>query len=327
MISIVILNWNGWEDTIECIESLYKSVNVEFSVVIVDNGSTDDSIGKLSDHISKMEARFISLHEGEMLKGPLQHRDIILYKLNDNHGFAKGNNLGLQLMAEQSVDYYWILNNDTIVEENSLEILKTFMDNNELYLACTPQIRYYSPNNRIWNCGGELFFGFRKYYYKEADDVVFKDDSFDITFVTGCALFIRPDLLDNNKHLFTERFFFGEEDFDFSLRMKSENRKMACCTRSVIYHKVSASTKKHDELPKTFIHYLNRYINIKLHFRPFNFFVWKMINNTWIPLLLLKKGYTAKRVVAFMKKLNNESAKKDAVEYTYFMNALKGKVL
>lgn len=318
MISIVLLNWNGWKDTIECIESIYNSVNVEFSVVIVDNGSTDDSISKLTGHISKMKARFISLHEGEMLREPLLHHDLILYELSDNYGFAKGNNLGLQLISNQAIDYYWILNNDTVVEPDTLEILQKFMDENKQYVACTPQIRYFSPNNKIWNCGGKLFFGFRKYYYEGATDVVFRKDSFDISFVTGCALFVRPELLNEKNELFTEKFFFGEEDFEFSLRLKTQKMRMACSTRSLIYHKVSASIKKKPKLSGIYIHYLNRYINVRHHFSTIEYFIWKLVNNINLKRVLSNNGYDSKTINTFIKELNKESEIYDEVTKEIF---------
>ena len=327
MISIVILNWNGWIDTIECIESIYKSVDVEFSIIVVDNGSTDDSISKIKEYIHKKNFSFIDIREGEALKGTIQHRDIVLYELEDNYGFAKGNNIGLQLMAGQPIDYYWILNNDTIVESDALAILQRFMDDNKQYVACTPQIRYFSPNNKIWNCGGQLFFGFRKYYFAGAENVVFRKDRFDISFVTGCALFVRPELLNGKNELFTENFFFGEEDFDFSLRLKKEKLKMACCTRSVIYHKVSASIKKKPRLSGIYIHYLNRYINLRHHFTSTEYFIWKVVNNLNVRRVLANNGYDTITIKTLIKILNTESKIYDAVTKEMFESIINNNFL
>ena len=189
------------------------------------------------------------------------------------------------------------------------------MNLNCQYQACTPQISYFSDKKKIWNCGGRLFGGFRKYYYADQRDVKFTKSVIDISFVTGCALLIRSSLLDDDKKLFTERFFFGEEDFEFSLRMKEKGCLMACVLNSLIYHKVGSSTQDKNELPKMFIHYLNRYINIRQHFSPFNYHIWKIVNNIWIFLLLYRKKYSVKTRFAFVKKLNIESKLKEGVEY------------
>lgn len=327
MVAIIILNWNGWKDTIECIESIYNSTGVEFSVIVVDNGSSDDSISKINEYIHKKDFRIFNIREGEVLKETIQHRDFILYELKDNYGFAKGNNYGIRLLAGQPIDYYWILNNDTVVENNALSILQKFMDENRQYVACTPQIRYFSPNNKIWNCGGQLFFGFRKYYYEGATDVVFRKDSFDISFVTGCALFVRPELLNENNELFTEKFFFGEEDFEFSLRLKKQKMRMACSTRSLIYHKVSASIKKKPKLSGIYIHYLNRYINVRHHFSTIEYFIWKLVNNMNLKRVLSKNGYNSRTIDSFIKELNKESEIYDEVTKEMFETKINSNLL
>lgn len=317
MIAIIILNWNGWRDTNECIKSILKINDIELSIIVVDNGSTDNSTEQIITFTSKQNTRLFCLNEDERLTEKIQNKDVVLLKLRQNYGFAKGNNLGLKMLAGQQIDYYWILNNDTVVDNNSIDVLKTFMENNN-YDACTPQIRFYSPNNRIWNCGGKLLWGFRKYYFAGKESVTFKKDFFDITFVTGCALFIKPDILDENNCLFTEKFFFGEEDFEFSLRMKSNKKRIACCTKSIIYHKVSASTKRQPKLGKIYIYYLNRFINVKHFFSNWQYGLWRLINNIYITMLLLKNGYNISNIKVFLKKLNKESLTLDEVSKETF---------
>lgn len=320
MISIIILNWNGWKDTIECIKSLYKVSSISFTVIVVDNGSANDSVSQISKFVEENYFHVLYVDEGESLDTPLKDRDLVLYKLSENYGFAKGNNMGLKLLKDQIIDYFWILNNDTVVEHDSVKLLMDFMEQHKDYVACTPQIRYFMPSNRIWNCGGKLFFGFRKYYYNEEENIIFKKDYFDISFVTGCALFIRPQLLDENVNLFTERFFFGEEDFEFSLRMRQQKRKIACCPHSIIYHKVSASTQDRPKLTNIYIYYLNRFINIRQHFSKHEFFLWRLINYFYIPLLLFKIGYKRKVISEFMNVLKTECFMYDGVDKAMFNN-------
>lgn len=325
MIAIIILNWNGWGDTVECVKSIYDVNNIEFATLVVDNGSSNDSVARIKEYADGLNVRKVFVKEGDSLTDRINNRDLILYQLNNNYGFAKGNNKGLQLLASQEIDYFWILNNDTVVEPDSISVLKKFMDDNQEYSGCTPQIRYFSDKNKIWNCGGNLIWGFRKYYYADKYNVSSRKDCFDIGFVTGCALLIRKEALKSDGTLFTEKFFFGEEDFELSMRWKEEKKKISCCTNSLIYHKVSASTQSSNELPKIFIHYLNRYINIKQHFGTINYSIWKSVNNIWLMLLLIRKKYSVGVAISFVSKLNKESSVKECVDYDYFINTLKGK--
>ncbi len=320
MISIILLNWNGWEDTIECVKSLYKLSNVSFSVLVVDNGSSNDSVSQIDKFLEEEKLHVISVNEGELLDVSLKDRDFVFYKLRENYGFAKGNNMGLKLLKKQHIEYFWILNNDTVVEPDSVTILKDFMEHHPDYVACTPQIRYFTPSNRIWNCGGKLFFGFRKYFYDNEENVVFKKIFFDISFITGCALFVCSQILNKNGELFTERFFFGEEDFEFSLRMMQEKKKIACCPRSVIYHKVSASTQNRPKLANIYIYYLNRFINIRQHFSMPKFLLWRQINNIYIPLLLYRSGFNRKNIIRFMKSLNKDCYMYEGVNKEMFLS-------
>src|SRR3989344_9330156 len=102
-VSIIILNWNGWKDTIECLESLYKITYPNYEVIVVDNGSKDDSVKQIRKVIKK-------------------NTRLILNK--DNSGFAEGNNVAMrQVLKEKKSKYVLLLNNDTVVDKNFLEPL------------------------------------------------------------------------------------------------------------------------------------------------------------------------------------------------------------
>lgn len=266
MTAIIILNWNGAKDTLACLESLAKAEG-HFRVYVVDNGSSDDSLTRIG--------AWIDGHE-EM--------DVRLIPLDKNYGFARGNNMGLERAREEAPDSYLLLNNDTEVRPDFLVQLEAFSKKHPEYRVLTPKINFYYDKQKIWNCGGKLSFGFRKYYYAgEPDSAVREADYIPISFVTGCALFFYPELLDGEGHLLTERFFFGEEDFEFSLRMKEKNVSMACVLDSLIYHKVGATVGKTQGVSKYYMHYLNRFVDVRLHFGLIKFAVWKLLN---IPLVI-----------------------------------------
>ena len=126
-----------------------------------------------------------------------------------------------------------------------------------------------------------------------------------------------PDVLEYDGSLFTERFFFGEEDFDFSIRMKRRHKKMACVTDSVIYHKVgSASAGKN--VGKYYLHLLNRYVNIRLQYGNLFFFIWRIINKP-VSFRHLKKFYgSTGQALEKLRYLENDCLTKEQVTYEDF---------
>ena len=144
----VVLNWNGAEDTLRCLESLSRQTLKPTRTVVVDNGSTDDSV-----------ARIRAWSEGKS--------NVVMIASPDNLGFAAGSNLGIRLAMKSGAEYVLLLNNDTVVEPDALDHLVGFMTSHPDYAACTGQIRY-MDRPVIWNCGGDLtWFGSRRYLYSE----------------------------------------------------------------------------------------------------------------------------------------------------------------
>lgn len=266
MTAIIILNWNGADDTLACLESLTKAEG-SFRAYVVDNGSSDDSVQRI----------------GEWLEGHPAF-DGRLVPLDKNYGFARGNNKGVAVARKDSPDSYLLLNNDTEVMPDFLTALQHFASEHPQYRVLTPQINYFYDKHKVWNCGGKLRFGFRKYYYAGQPDSAIKEKEYiPISFITGCALYFYPELLDDEGRLLTERFFFGEEDFELSFRLNKKNVQMACVLESLIYHKVGASGNKMSSIGKLYMHYLNRFIDVRLHMGGISFCIWNLLN---IPLLI-----------------------------------------
>ena len=306
MTGIIILNWNGWKDTIMCLASLYQIDTKDFVVVVVDNGSADNSVNEINNWLQINHITSDTVEENGQFSSNLINKMCIVYQLKQNYGFAKGNNLGISLIEKWNLNNYLCLNNDTEVTSDFLDKLIDFQKNNNTYSILTPQIRYYEPKNLIWNCGGAFFFGFRKYKYNGQDFSKIKEKEFiPIGYCTGCAMFFPADLLENGK-IFTESFFFGEEDFELAFRMKKKKVKMACIISSLIYHKVGTSTKNVPKIGKIYIHYLNRFINVRQHFSAFQFCIWKWIYTPYI-FLLLSKYFSYKQTYVLLKKILSES--------------------
>lgn len=273
-LSIIILDFNGADDTIECLESLFQSTEKNFNLIIVDNRSNDLNYNKLLDFCRLKFNSVNTLSENEAVNtkiGNLCFTDsvITLIRNYDNHGYAVGNNIGARFALQNGTDQILLLNNDTIVTPSFLKELIKFSLNHPAYAALTPMICLADKKDTIWNCGGKItWFGNRRYYFPDENiSKVSKASYSEITFVTGCALLFRPA----TTGLLTEKFFFGEEDFEFSLRLLRSKKKMACVYTSLIYHKVGSTIKKDNNmlLNRLFLHYVCRLINHKRYYSKF----------------------------------------------------------
>lgn len=301
MTAILVLNWNGADDTIACLQSLSRAEG-EFCVFVIDNGSTDDSVVRIQLWIDSQMTLNASV-----------------IALDRNYGFARGNNEGLVAIREQEFDSYLLLNNDTEVMPDFLVRLTEFSARYPEYRVLTPKINYFFDKHKVWNCGGRRFLGFRKYFYAEKhDNSVKKVEKLDVNYITGCAMFFYPELLGSDGRLLTERFFFGEEDFEFAIRMKQRGVKMACVMDSLIYHKVHASTIKSNQVGKLYLHFLNRYIDVRLNCSAWGYFWWTVLN---YPLLLrhfVRRGLSWNEASVKAHLLMHEAKSKDSVTYEDF---------
>ena len=311
MTAIIILNWNGADDTLACLQSLAKAEG-DFRVYVVDNGSSDDSLARIEAWVKAHRAC-----------------DVQLVPLDRNYGFARGNNKGIAAACQDNPDSYLLLNNDTEVRPDFLTRLNIFSTKHPEYRILTPKINFFYDKQKIWNCGGKLAFGFRKYYYAgQPNSAVRETDYIPISFVTGCALFFYPELLDEQGRLLTERFFFGEEDFELSLRMKEQGVPIACVLDSLIYHKVGASGDKMAGAGKVYLHYLNRFVDVRIHKSAIFYNLWTLVNIPFCLRHFYKCSHSVMGAAGLMKHLwrdakrKNEVTKEDfealVIDKTYF---------
>lgn len=338
---IIVLNWNGTQDTIACLSSLKQLAYDNFQIVLVDNGSKQDSFFSLLSWIKENFKNVLRYNRTEALAGGRLRDEITILNGNpddnliviengDNLGFAAGNNVALKYVLKMKGDQSLtlLLNNDTEVEKDFLCKLTGFFQENENYVAVTPQIRLFKSKTKIWNCGGKLtWFGNRRYYYagKNISEVPQKGSK-NIEFVTGCALLFKPTVTG----LLTERFFFGEEDFEFSLRLKKRKQKMACVLDAVIYHKVGGAVVKNFSKSnnRLFLHYVSRLIDHKAYYsQPFRLFI-KWLNLSYgLYLTVFKYSFGFVKSIRFWKRANSFVRNNNSVKRDAFFKIMGGKYL
>jgi GT2 family glycosyltransferase len=342
-VSIIMLNWNGWKDTIECLFSILKMTYQNFSLILIDNHSTDNSVQKIRNWAKQAsknikESKFPEFNDlNERKKITLLEADtdnilpgmssvsksikIVIIKNSDNKGFAKATNQGMHVAKNlfQS-KYYYLLNNDTVVDKNTLAELVNVMENNPQVGLAQSIIFEYGNKDSINNVGGRIFFWGQTKYYKS----YLPGEIRTITFINGCALFARAKTLRDFGYL-SEKFFFGEEDFELSMRMNRNRIKMVCCTKSKVYHKVAIASQKYfnSDRKKAILHFLNRMVDMKFYYPRSIWHLWKIFVLFYF-LLQLLISYRATLIEAismffrmnyFATKLNEVS--KEAIETVY----------
>ena len=216
-VSIVILNWNGWEDTVECLESLRKITYPNYEVIVIDNGSKGD------------DARILGEKFGSYIN---------LIQNDKNYGFAKGCNIGIKDALTRGADYVLLLNNDTVVVPDFLEELVKVAQNNAKAGIVGGKIYHHENPEMIWFAGGFINYwtgvtpvrGQAQVDYGQFEDVCKVD------WIVGCLMFISRDVL-LTVGMLDDRFFFGWEDVDLCVRATRNGFKVLFAPGSRIWHK------------------------------------------------------------------------------------------
>lgn len=219
-VSIILVNYNGCKDTIECYDSLIQINYSNYHIVIVDNCSTED-----------IEILYEKCPKAQIIRA------------EQNNGFSAGNNIGIEYAKRKyNSDFYLLINNDTVVDQDFLSsLVDTSMHYNDKAIVAG-KIYYYSNHNKIWSAGGDYF---RKsgltIQYSGIENGQFNQRK-EITFATGCLLLIPKDILSNVGNL-DEQYFLYCEDTDYCQRALDGGYKIIYEPNAVIYHKISASVK------------------------------------------------------------------------------------
>ena len=219
-VCILVLNWNGADDTLECLASLKQLTYNNAEVVVIDNGSTDDSVSRIRQEFN----------------------DIKILELESNLYFGGGNNEGLKWAHTKGFEYCIFLNNDTTVEPDFIEPLIAAFEPKPDIGIVAPLMCYHGDPGRIWYGGGKvnLWTGTIAHRHIREPVSVVGDSALETDYITGCCLMM-PTALAMELGGFSPAFQMYGEDVDLSLRCKAKGKELLFVPRSRIYHKVSAS--------------------------------------------------------------------------------------
>jgi len=225
---IVIVVWNGIEDTLECLRSLGKDCYPSKEILVVDNGSTDES----ADRIRKEG------HPVRIIGSPV------------NLGFTGGNNLGLAEAERSGAKYAFLLNNDTILEPDALSLLVDAAEASADAALLSPAVYYYDTPEELWFCGASLCLArgeaLHESHAQDGDRAFFRKDGvgtahfYPSAWVSGCAMLVRMAAV-RQVGGFDDRFFLTWEDVDWSVRMRNSRWGVGVVPSARIYHKCGRS--------------------------------------------------------------------------------------
>lgn len=210
-VSIVVLNWNGLADTIECLKSIMEITYPNYDVIVVDNGSGNNEVNHL-------KSNFI-------------HTQIIANSVN--LGFSGGNNVGIRKSLADKKDYVLILNNDTIVAPNFLTELMTVAEGDSKIGVVGPMLFYHDDHSKIQ---------IPKLYSKV------KGTPADVDTLSGAVFLVKRKVWEE-VGLLDEVFYPAySEDYDFLERVKRHGYRVVCVPTSKVYHKMGATTNRYPGL-------------------------------------------------------------------------------
>jgi GT2 family glycosyltransferase len=320
---VIVLNWNGAEDTLRCLESLRAQSLRPLRLVVVDNGSQDDSLARIAAWSTEQvtyertEAEAGGREADERRLAQASELQLVVVEARENLGFAAGCNVGIRYALKANAHYVLLLNNDAVVEPDAIARMLGFLSDHPDYAAVTGQIRY-ANRPVIWNCGGDLtWFGSRRYLYGEQPvDHAPQHGWRRITFITGCAALFRAATFIEHG-LLTERFFFGEEDYELSLRLRRAKRPMACTFDAVVRHKVGSSidrTAPAGALGRYYIYYLNRFIDMRDHYPRPVWWLWRWFSLAFaLPRLWRARRISGQGMTLLARRLLRDSSTLDGV--------------
>jgi GT2 family glycosyltransferase len=265
---IILVNWNGWQDTAECLESLLHLKYPDFRIVVCDNGSGDDSLQKIVNWADRHEISCSEYQRNEAEAGgsPAAGSLLTLIHNNENLGFAGGNNVGLRFaLARGDAEYCWLLNNDTVVEPEALNHLVSRMEQQPDIGICGSTIRLYHDRKRVQSLGGGHYcrwIGLPWHYgrfSRWSKNINQRRAEARMNYVEGASMLVSRKFL-TEVGLLCEDYFLYFEEADWAIRAKG-SFNLGYAAQSIVYHKIGGSIGTSSNPAK--MSYTGDYFNIR----------------------------------------------------------------
>lgn len=291
-VGIVVLNWNNYFDTAQCMHSLENSNNIEFQIVIVDSGSIDGSANRLA----------------------LDFPGCTILRLGENRGFSGGMNAGLSELLE-TTEYILCCNNDVIFDENALQLMVETADRYPQAAAIGPRV--ISNQDRtlfqkragvinIWKSKSDP-----KWQHETPADLV--GDANEVLKLPGACFLVRTDFV-KNIGLMDERYFLYYADTDWQARMREKGYRLINEPRARVYHKISSTIRR--TAKESFYYDTRDLLYFVSQYYPAHVLTYSFIN------------LAARRLISLIFDRQNKSSKSInmlALAYWHFIFGVRGK--
>jgi GT2 family glycosyltransferase len=219
----IVINWNQLNLTLECLESLSQSIYPNNTIVVVDNGSTDESPKSIND-------RF-----------PL----LTLIECGENLGYSEGNNRGIEFALREGADYIFLLNNDTIVDPHMLSKLVDVAESDPTIGITGPTMFYMDPQDILW--GGENWIDWRKANTVRSAmgakiNLLLPEnmEPRSTDYIDSCAILIKREVIEKIG-MMDCKYFINFDDLDLNTRARKAGFRVMYVPTAVMWHKVSAA--------------------------------------------------------------------------------------
>lgn len=220
LVYVITINWNNWPVTRDFLEHYQQLTYPNYRLLVVDNGSTDGSPGRVAEQFPHIE----QIYTGQ------------------NLGFAAGMNVGITQALAEGAKFIFLANNDTTVQPDILEHLVAAAQTSQVALV-SPVIYYSDEPTRIWSAGAEVYEanlelkGNRK---GQIDNRPEETRPYQVQFVTACGLLITAECV-QKVGLLDEQFFMYYEDSDYSRRVQAHGLHILVAPQAKMWHIVSAT--------------------------------------------------------------------------------------
>tara|TARA_B110000971_G_C20040036_1_gene517471 strand:- start:3174 stop:4172 length:999 start_codon:yes stop_codon:yes gene_type:complete len=260
---IILLNYKGWKDSIECLESVLKLNYYNFQIIVVDNSPTLESVSsikswatdpdfreiptafpKIVDPLYPKPLDYIIISESES-KNKFYEETLLIIKADKNLGFSAGNNIAMNYaMRREDYGYCWILNNDTVVDKNALQYQIDYMRKNTFSKIgiLGSKLIYYFEANKIQAIGGAFNpFSYTTKHLGEGMSVNTGKQKFrNIDYVIGASMLVSNDFL-KDVGVLSEDYFLYYEEIDWKFRAAKKGWSIDWCEKSLVFHKEGSS--------------------------------------------------------------------------------------
>jgi hypothetical protein len=224
LVWIIIVNWNGRDMTLDCLDSLRAVTYGKRQILVVDNGSTDGSVSALRE----------------------RYPGVAVLPMTENHRFAGGTNAGIRHALAHGADLLLLLNNDTTVDPGFLALMVECLSSDPSTGIVAPKILYSAEPDRLWYAGGAISFwtGTMKHLGIRERDRGQHDIPGQTDYATGCCLLARRELVETIGML-DESYYMYTEDADWCMRARRAGYHIMYEPRAKIWHRLSVSAGGH----------------------------------------------------------------------------------